>query len=70
MNNEKIFTTPIEFSEYIEAVVNKNKTTHMQAILDYCEHNFIDPKDIVHLVNKQMKSKIKDDATKLNFFRS
>lgn len=68
MANDKMFTTATDFSQHIEHLVVKNKTTHMQAVLDYCEQNFIEPKDIVHLINRQLRTKIKIDATNLNFF--
>jgi NADP-dependent 3-hydroxy acid dehydrogenase YdfG len=40
----------------------------MDAVLYYCEQNFLDPKDIASMINKSLKEKIHMNATELNFF--
>jgi len=40
----------------------------MDAVLEYCKENFIEPEDIKKLINKSLKDKIKVNATELNYF--
>jgi len=54
----KIFKNNNEFALYIENLVIERKMTHMDAVLLYCEQNFIDPEDISKLINKNLKQKI------------
>ena len=39
-------------------MVSSRKITHMEAVLEYCKENFIDPEDISSMVNKNLKQKI------------
>lgn len=32
--------------------------SHMDAVLEYCKENFLEPQDIAKLVNKSLKEKI------------
>jgi len=54
----KIFKNTNEFSLFIEEIVRDKRMTHMEAVLKYCEQNFIDPEDISSLINKNLKAKI------------
>lgn len=54
----KIFKNTNEFALFIEEIVREKRMTHMEAVLKYCEENFIDPEDISSLVNKNLKAKI------------
>jgi hypothetical protein len=54
----KIFKNNNEFALYIENLVIEKRMTHMDAVLLYCEQNFIDPEDISKLINKNLKQKI------------
>lgn len=65
---EKMYTTASDFAQHIEARVKRDKTTYFRAVLDYCEENGVEPRDITHLINKQLKERIRVDATNLNFF--
>lgn len=40
----------------------------MDAVLFYCEQNFVEPQDIAHLINKSLKDKIEINARELNYF--
>ena len=53
-----MFKTSNEFSLYIEQVVNEKRITHMDAILEYCKENYLEPQDIAKLVNKSLKEKV------------
>ena len=59
--------TPKTFSIYIESEVRKKHITHMEAILEYCSLNNIEPDSITNLIQKPLKDKIEADARDLNF---
>jgi hypothetical protein len=61
----KIFKNTNEFAIFIENIVQEKKVSHMDAVLLYCEKNFIDPEDISSLINKNLKQKIE-----LNFMEA
>ena len=54
----KMFKSTQEFALYIDSVVAESGLTHMEAVLQYCEENFIDPEDISSMINKTLKQKI------------
>jgi len=64
----RMFNSPKEFSLYIEQIVKDRRISHMDAVLEYCKENFIEPEDIKKLINKSLKDKIKVNATELNYF--
>lgn len=53
-----MFKSTQEFALYIDNIVAESGMTHMEAVLKYCEENFIDPEDISSMVNKALKQKI------------
>lgn len=61
LTNLKMFEDSKSFSLYIEQMARDNKCTHVDAILNYCKENFIDPEDIKTLINKSLKEKMKMD---------
>lgn len=63
----KIFKNHNEFALYIESVVIERKINHMDAVLLYCEQNFIDPEDISKLINKNLKQKIELNMIEHNY---
>jgi hypothetical protein len=63
----KIFKNNNEFALYIENLVIERKMTHMDAVLLYCEQNFIDPEDISKLINKNLKQKIEMNMIEQNY---
>lgn len=67
INTLKMFKTSNEFSLYIEQVVNQKRVTHMDAILEYCKENYLEPEDIAKLVNKSLKEKIALNMQELNY---
>ena len=62
-----MFSTANEFSLYIEQVVREKKKSHMDAVLDYCKENYLEPDDIASLINKSLKDKIEMDFRELNY---
>lgn len=62
----KIFKNTSEFCLFIDEMVKERKINHMEAVLKYCEENFIDPEDISSLVNKNLKAKIELNMIEAN----
>jgi len=68
MNLEELAVmTPKKFAIKIEEIVSKGGITYMDAILDYCEKNQMEPDAIAPLISKPLKEKIEADARELNF---
>lgn len=63
----KMFKNTNEFSLYIESLVVEKRISHMDAVLLYCEQNFIDPEDISGMINKNLKQKIELNAIESNY---
>jgi hypothetical protein len=53
-----MFKSTNEFSMYIEQTVRDKSISHMEAILEYCRENFIEPEDISKLVSKSLRDKL------------
>jgi hypothetical protein len=50
--------TANEFSLFIETLANEKNLSKMEAILDYCAENFIDPVEVVPHISKSLRDKI------------
>ena len=62
--------TPKQFALVIEKRASQKKISHMDAVLDYCNEKEIAPDQITHLINRNLKEKIKMNAQDLNFLPS
>lgn len=62
-----IFKSANQFSLHIEEIVKEKRINHMDAVLLYCEQNYVEPQDIAHLINKSLKDKIENNARELNY---
>ena len=68
MNLEELAVmTPKKFAIKIEEIVSKGGVSYMDAILDYCEKNQMEPDAIAPLISRPLKEKIEADARELNF---
>jgi len=56
-----MFEDSNSFSLYIEQTAREKKCSYVDAILEYCKENYIDPQDIKRLINKSLKEKMKLD---------
>ena len=65
--NKRIKMTPKQFALEVEKRASKKRITHMDAVLDYCAEKEIEPDQITHLINRNLKDKIKMNAQELNF---
>jgi hypothetical protein len=63
-----MFDNPRQFALHIEGIVKQKRISHMDAVLEYCKENFLEPEDIKKLINKSLRDKIKVNATELNYF--
>ena len=61
-----MFKNASSFSLHIEEIARKNRISHMDAVLKYCEENFIEPDDIKNLINKTLRDKIENDMREAN----
>lgn len=62
-----MFDDSNSFSLYIEQVVKEKKCSHLDAILQYCEENYIDPQDIKSLISKSLKQKVETNFIDMNY---
>lgn len=62
-----MFKSANEFSLHIEQIVKDKKLSYMDAVLDYCKENFLEPDDVAKLINKALKGKIELDMQELNY---
>jgi len=59
--------TPKQFALVIEKIASKKRISHMDAVLDYCREKEIEPEQVTHLINRNLKDKIKMNAQDLNY---
>ena len=64
---DKMFKTANEFSLHIEQTVRDRKINYMDAVLEYCKENYLEPEDVSKLINKSLKDKIEMDFRELNY---
>ena len=62
-----MFKSANEFSLYIESVVKDKRVSYMDAVLNYCSENYLDPEDVSKLINKSLKDKIEMNFRELNY---
>ena len=56
------------FSLEEEKLALEKKITHMEAVLEYCKNQGIEPDSVGRLVSKSLKDKIEANARDLNYF--
>ena len=61
LNTSKTFSMEIE-----RLAIDKN-ISHMDAVLDYCQRNELEPDTVGNLISKSLKEKIEANARELNF---
>lgn len=61
-----MFKNAAQFSLFIEQMASEKRISHMDAVLKYCEENFIEPDEIKSLINKTLKDKIEVDMREAN----
>ena len=61
--------TPNKFALIIENMVKEKKISYIDAILEYCKDNEIDPSNSKSMINKNLKEKIAYEAQNLNMLK-
>ena len=61
--------TPNKFALIIENMVKEKKISYIDAILEYCKDNEIDPSNTKSMINKKLKEKIAYEAKNLNMLK-
>jgi hypothetical protein len=62
-----IFKNANDFSLHIEQIAANSKMNYMDAVLQYCKENYLEPEDVAKLINKSLKDKIEMDFRELNY---
>lgn len=62
-----MFKSANEFSLYIEQLVKERRLSHMDAVLEYCKENFLEPDDVARLITKSLKDKIEMNMIDANY---
>ena len=55
------------FSMEIERIALEKQITHLDAVLDYCHRQDIEPDTVSNLISKGLKEKLEANARDLNF---
>lgn len=64
--SEETFLTKSKFSLLVEECVKDKRISYMDAILDICERNNIEPEDVRKFVSPIIKGKLEAEAMSLN----
>ena len=59
-----------EFSQKIERLAKEKRCSLMDAILEFCKENDLDPGTVGNMVSKSLKEKIKADAIQLKLLKN
>lgn len=62
-----MFKTANEFSLYIENQVYEKNISYMDAVLEYCTENYVEPDEIAKLINKSLKDKLEVNFQEMNY---
>ena len=55
------------FSLEVERIAKEKNITHMEAVLEHCRIQEIEPDSVTRLISKSLKDKIEGNARDLNF---
>ena len=61
--------TPNKFALIIEDIVKSKRISYIDAILEYCKDNEIDPSNTKSMINKTLKEKVAFEAQNLNMLK-
>lgn len=64
--SEENFLTKTKFSRLVEECVKDKRISYMDAILDICESNNIEPEDVRKFVSPIIRGKLEAEAMSLN----
>lgn len=58
-----------DFALMIEKIARDNKQTHIEAVLQYCSDNYIEPDEIAKMIDGPLKDKIRANYVDMNMLR-
>lgn len=61
-----MFKTVNEFSIYIEQRAREKRMSHLDAVLEYCKENYLEPDDVTSMISKSLKDKLEVDFREAN----
>ena len=64
---QALVQTSKKFSLEIENIAKEKRISHLDAVLDYCQRNDIEPDTVGKLITKGLKEKIEANARDLNY---
>tara|TARA_B100001758_G_scaffold224224_1_gene215447 strand:- start:1 stop:225 length:225 start_codon:yes stop_codon:yes gene_type:complete len=64
---EKQMQNSKTFSLEVERIAKEKNITHMEAVLEHCRIQEIEPDSVTRLITKSLKDKIEANARDLNF---
>ena len=64
---EKYMQSSKTFSLEVEKIAKEKNITHMEAVLEHCRIQEIEPDSVARLITKSLKDKIEANARDLNF---
>ena len=67
MSIENQFLTKSKFTKLIENTVSELGIPYMEAVLEVCEKNDIEPEDVKKFISPIIKGKIEAEAMNLNY---
>ena len=67
MTTTNSLMTPKKFSMNIEKLAKSGECSYLDALIDYCDKNSVEPEQIKPLISKSLKEKLEVNARELNF---
>ena len=67
MSIESQFLTKSKFTKLIENTVSELEIPYMEAVLEVCEKNNIEPEDVKKFISPIIKGKLEAEAMNLNY---
>ncbi len=64
---EQNVQTSKTFSLEVEKIAKEKQITHMEAVLEHCREQQLEPDSVTRLISKSLKDKIEGNARDLNF---
>ena len=67
MSHDNEFLTKAKFTKMVETSVMSHKHSYMDAVLDLCDKNSVDPGDVKKFISPVIQDKIEAEARRLNY---
>lgn len=69
VEQETLFTSATEFSIGIEKLAIENKSTLIEAMLQFCAEHQVEPEEVAHLVSKPLKDKLQREYVQEGYLK-